>query len=175
MNCPFCGYDNIAGSDSCESCGEDLTAFDGVRPQDSLEEGLVKDSLLDVAKCDTWSTTADTTILQVAEKMDRDNNCCLIMDGDTLLGIVTMRDILSKALLKDFDLASTPISKIMTPNPDILFGEDKLVHALNLMAVGGYRHVPIKRPEGGYQVISVRDIIAYLAKQFPGALGSKIH
>jgi CBS domain-containing protein len=175
MNCPFCGYDNIAGVDTCESCGEDLTAFDGVRPRDLLEKGMIKDPLLDVAQCETWFAAPDTPIHQVAQKMDRENNCCLIMDGEKLLGIVTVRDVLSKALLKDFDLKTTPISKIMTPEPDILNSNDKLVHALNLMAIGGYRHVPVKKPEGGYQVISVRDFIAYLAKQFPKALGSKIH
>ena len=171
MKCPFCGNSNITGADTCESCSEDLTAFDGVRPQDSLEEGLVRDAILDVARCETWMTTGDTTILEAAKQMDKDNNCCLVMDGENLLGVLTVRDILQKATLKDFDLSKTPISKIMTPNPDILNWEDKLVHALNKMAIGGYRHVPVKRPDRSYQVISVRDILAYLADKFPNVVG----
>ena len=170
MKCPFCGHENIAGSDTCDSCSEDLTAFDGVQPRDSLEEGMIKDSLLEAAKCHTSLTNPDASIMEVAKMMDQDNNCCLVMDGEKLAGIVTMRDILQKAILKDFDLSKTPISTIMTADPDILHSDDKLVYALNMMAVGGYRHVPIKRPEGGFQVISVRDIIAYLAAQFPEAV-----
>jgi CBS domain-containing protein len=171
MKCPFCGFENIGGADECESCGEDLTAFDGVRPKDPLEKSLVRDSILEVAKCQTWTAPETASILEVARGMDHGNNCCLIMRGDELIGIATERDILTKALHKDFDLEKTPITKIMTPNPDILTSEDKIVHARNKMAIGGYRHIPIRQPDGSYQVISGRDILAYLANRFPDVVG----
>lgn len=171
MKCPFCGQENIAGTDECESCGEDLTAFDGVRPHDLLEKGLVKEQLLNVAKCKTWLVAESTPIFEVAQKMDQDNNCCLIARNKELVGVVTVRDILQKAILRGFDLKKTPISQIMTPNPDVLTPEDKVVHALNKMAMGGYRHVPIRLAEGKYQVISVRDILAYLADKLPEVTG----
>jgi CBS domain-containing protein len=171
MKCPFCGYENITGADECDSCGEDLTAFDGVRPKDLLEKGLVRDPILSVAKCKTWTAPETASILECAKKMDHGNNCCLIVRGDQLIGIATERDILMKALLKDFDLAKTPITKIMTPNPDILNSQDKIVHALNKMAIGGYRHIPIRLDDGSYQVISGRDILAYLATRFSDVAG----
>ena len=173
MNCPFCGYENIPGADNCESCEEDLTAFDGLTPRDKLEKGMIKDNLLDVAKCASQIVSANTPIWDVAQKMDQDNNCSLVTDGENLIGIVTVRDILQKAILKPFDIKTTPISEIMTPNPDTLNPDDKIVHALNHMAVGGYRHIPIKIGNNKYQVISVRDIIAYLAQKFPKTVSGK--
>ena len=169
MKCPFCGYENISGADECDSCGEDLTAFDGVRPRDPLEKSMVHDPILSVARCKTWTAPETASILEVARNMDHGNNCCLIMRGKELVGIATERDILTKALLKDFDLATTPITKIMTPKPDILNSDDKIVIALNKMAIGGYRHIPVRTQQGTYQVISGRDILAYLATRFADA------
>ncbi len=167
MKCPFCGHENIKGVDTCESCNEDLTQFDGTHPKDSLEQGLVKDPILDVAKCNTWAVSPETPLVEVAEKLGQDNQCCLVVEGKKLIGIVTVRDILQKVIHRGFDLKTTPIKKIMTPNPDTLTKEDKLVHALNKMSMRGYRHVPILKDDGNYQVISVRDIISYLAQKFP--------
>lgn len=163
MKCPFCGDENIGGVDACENCGEDLTAFDGVQPEDSLEEGLIKDPLLAAATCHTWSTPATTSVAEVAQKMDQNNQCCLVMEGKELVGIVTERDILQKFLFKGHDLKTTPIVTIMTPKPEILHAQDNIVHALNKMAMGGYRHIPVLKSDGSYQVISVRDVLAYLA------------
>jgi CBS domain-containing protein len=43
-----------------------------------------------------------------------------------------------------------------------------MTHALNLMSVGGFRHVPLvdekRRPVG---VVSVRDIVNHLVDHFP--------
>lgn len=169
MKCPFCGQENIQGVDNCDSCGEDLTAFDGVKPKDSLELGLVKDALLDVARCKTLLVPPETPLKEIAEKMGEDNQCFLVAEGKKLIGIVTMRDILQRVIHRGFDLNTTPVKKIMTANPDTLTHEDKIVHALNKMSLGGYRHVPILKEDGGYQVISVRDIISYLADKFTAA------
>jgi CBS domain-containing protein len=170
MKCPFCGYKNISGVDSCESCGEDLTAFDGIRPQDSFERSLVKDTVGPIAKCDPLIVSPSTPIKEVAQELNRDNRCGLIVEREKLVGIVTIRDILQKALLKDMDLSKTPVAEIMTPNPETLNPEDKIALALNKMAIGGYRHIPIIRGKNNYGVISVRDIIGYLAEMFPDAL-----
>lgn len=170
MKCPFCGEENIEGVDTCENCGEDLTAFGGVQPQDTLEEGLVKDPILSAAQCRTWTTDVSTSIWEVAQNMDHNNQCCLVLEKGKLAGIVTERDILQKTLFKNLDLKSTPISEIMTKKPECLNAEDKLVYALNKMAMGGYRHVPIHKPDGSYQVISVQDVLAYLVKRLPKTL-----
>lgn len=170
MKCPFCGDENIQGADTCESCGEDLTAFDGVRPKDSLEKSLVKDTIGSIAKCEPMTVSKEASIKEVASGLDRENTCCLVMDGSKLIGVVTMRDYLQKVMLKEIDIDKTPITEIMTPYPEILRPEDKIAIALNKMAIGGYRHVPIDLGNNQFGVVSVRDVLAYLAEMFPEAV-----
>lgn len=173
MKCPFCGEENISGADSCESCGEDLTAFDGVRPRDVFEKRMVKTNLQAIAHCEPLMITPSTPIKEVTQGLTPENRCGLVMDGRRLVGVVTVRDILQKVLFKNLDLETTPVEKIMTARPDVLKAEDKIVHALNKMAMGGYRHIPIFKADKTYTVISVRDILAFLAEMFPDVAGMR--
>ncbi|MGZ0171150.1 MAG: CBS domain-containing protein, partial [Planctomycetales bacterium] len=55
-----------------------------------------------------------------------------------------------------------------TPDPQALRSTDELVYALNLMSVGGYRHVPIVDETGRpVAVVSMRDIVEHIVSQFP--------
>jgi len=60
-----------------------------------------------------------------------------------LSGIVTERDILMKVICLIDDLENTPVTKIMTSDPQSLRKEDEIAYILNNMHVGGYRHIPI--------------------------------
>ena len=55
----------------------------------------------------------------------------------------------------------------MTQRPDALFLTDPIAYALNRMAAGGYRHVPLidenHRPVG---FLSVRDIVDHMADYY---------
>jgi CBS domain-containing protein len=115
--------------------------------------------------------TPETPVKEVVQHLAQENRCVLVMSGQKLLGIVTERDILFKVMDKKRDLEKIPISEIMTPNPETLKLTDKIVHALNKMSIGGFRHIPIVDGEKKIRVISVRDILAYLAEMFPGVVG----
>jgi len=171
MKCPFCGYENIAGSDDCEDCGEDLTAFDGVRPTTRLEKSLVKDDLSKLPSSLPAMVSLDTPLREVAEHLATHNRNVLVMDGDKLAGIVTERDMLFKVLGSGKDWEQTPVSQIMTPNPDTLQFSDKIAYALHKMALGGFRHIPIVSGSRAERVVSVRDVLEYLAEMFPNAVG----
>lgn len=95
--------------------------------------------------------------------------CCLITRFDGLVaGIVSERDILTKVAGRGRDPAQVKVDEVMTPNPEGLSPDDPIGFALNRMALGGYRHVPIvdakKKPVG---ILSVRIILRYLADYFP--------
>ncbi|MCC7345346.1 MAG: CBS domain-containing protein [Deltaproteobacteria bacterium] len=171
MKCPFCNYENIAGSDDCEECGEDLTAFDGVRPTTRLEKSLVKDDLRKLPSSAPALVTPDTPLREVANHLGPGNRCVLVMDGEKLVGIVTERDLLFKVMNSGPSWESRPVSQILTPDPETLEYDDKIAYALHKMSLGGFRHIPILaggRPE---RVVSVRDVLEYLAEMFPDAVG----
>jgi CBS domain-containing protein len=90
---------------------------------------------------------------------------CVVDDQNTLVGIFTERDVLTKVLGEELDINKVLVEEVMTPNPEYLYYDDEIVFALNRMHVGGFRHVPLidvkGRPMG---VISVKDIVAHLIK-----------
>ena len=171
MKCPFCGFDNLQGVDECEQCGEDLTAFGGAKPKDKLEKSLHKDRIEAVHYQQVEMVGPDASVRDVAEKLRHSNRCVLVMEADALIGIVTERDLLFKVIGTDKNLDTTTVREIMTPQPVTLSPSDKLAVALNKMAMGGYRHIPLIRDGHPIGAISVRDILGYLAEMFPKAVG----
>lgn len=92
----------------------------------------------------------------------------MIVEGEKLVGVFSERDVLVKIAPSDIDIKATPIADMMTPDPQALQSTDELAYALNLMSVGGYRHVPILDEFGSpVAVVSMRDIVEHIVSQFP--------
>src|SRR5262245_50713435 len=153
--------------DECERCGEDLTAFDGVRPKDSLERSIVKDPLERLKPHAAVKVDPKTPVRAVMELLEKHSIPVLVVEGDSLLGIITERDILFRVMGGTLDLDQTPVRDIMTPEPESLASSDKIAHALNKMAVGGFRHIPILKDGKPDSIVGVKDVLAYLAEMFP--------
>lgn len=97
---------------------------------------------------------------------EKNVGCVLVIDENTkkLIGIFTERDVIRKLVNKGLDLNKETIEKYITKNPDALFLNDPISFALNRMAAGGYRHVPLideKHKPVGF--LSIRDIVDHLA------------
>jgi CBS domain-containing protein len=90
-------------------------------------------------------------------------NCSsvLIMDPpDTLLGIVTERDLMTRVLAKARDPQTTRVAEVMTPNPVCVPPETPVSDAVLIMIERGFRHVPIVATGGKVLgVFSVRDAL----------------
>lgn len=114
------------------------------------------------------SVTIDSPIIEAIRLMQTKRlGCVLVTSNGKLLGIFTERDVLKKILGVSFDLNTTPIAEVMTPNPQVLDEDDTLAYALNYMDLGGYRHIPIinrhKEPIG---LVSIKDIVSYVVEHF---------
>ena len=93
--------------------------------------------------------------------------CVLITEDDKLVGIVTERDIIAKALAEGSDLHDMKLENIMTPKPESFQPEDSVAHVMNAMVVGGYRHIPVVDEHNvPLSVISVKDIISFIVEHF---------
>ena len=94
--------------------------------------------------------------------------CVLVEQEGHLLGIFTERDVLFRVAAADRDARSTTVAEVMTPDPETLTMKDRLPYVLNLMAVGGFRHVPILDDDGHpVAVFSVKHIVERLVEFFP--------
>ena len=87
---------------------------------------------------------ADDTIQKAAKLMrDHDYGVIPIIDGDsTLVGIVTDRDIVIKAVA-DGHGPETTLGECMTPNPDSVPKDIPIEHALHVMNTRQIRRLPV--------------------------------
>jgi len=100
---------------------------------------------------------------------DADIGCVLIADEDQhLVGIFTQRDLLNKAVEQFDDVKNQPISDLMTPNPAVVNETENPATAINLMAVGGFRHIPVVDVNDKVVgLVGPRRTTAYLQQYFP--------
>ena len=111
---------------------------------------------------DSTATVADAVLAMNVHH----TGCVLVHSQGNLVGIFTERDVISKVFGRD-DCHSVSISTVMTRDPESLEPKDELAFALNRMSVGGYRHIPIVEHGRPVGVLSVKDIVHYLADLHP--------
>ncbi len=102
-------------------------------------------------------------LAEVAARMVADNIDCLpVMLMGELMGIITSVDLLREQV--DATFAQTSNSElgaadVMTPKPQTVTPTDLLSHAIEKMAAGNFRHLPVVDDEGRVVgILSDRDI-----------------
>jgi CBS domain-containing protein len=119
------------------------------------------------------TVTSTATLAEAIECLQKHHIGCVLVEATdgTLAGIFTERDLLNRVAGKRLDWSTAPVAEYMTRDPESLRPEDRIVWALNLMHVGGYRHVPLvdatNHPVG---VVSVKDIVEFIVELFPAAV-----
>lgn len=106
--------------------------------------------------------TADTTISDAAKLMRDKRIAALVVndEGGKLIGIVTERDVVFRAVAGELNPMESTISDIMTANPDVLSPSDSASDALELMQTRKYRHLPVVDGETCIAVVSIRDLFS---------------
>lgn len=89
-------------------------------------------------------------------------NCgsVLVMElPDTLLGILTERDLMTRVLARGLDPDRTAVHEVMTPNPICVPSETLVSDAVVLMLERGFRHLPLMSGTKILGVFSMRDAL----------------
>jgi signal-transduction protein with cAMP-binding, CBS, and nucleotidyltransferase domain len=163
MRCPTCGFENLLGSDVCDNCGSDLAGHDTPQSPTTFRGQLLGEHLdeLGIATPETIDATADVN--EAIRRMhDKGIDCVLVTEGDRLVGIFTDRDAVLK--VAGLERQARPIATLMTRDPVVLRHDETIAVAINKMAVGGFRHIPIVedgRPTG---IVTARDVFHHLAE-----------
>lgn len=168
MICPDCGHDNIEGMDRCENCMKPLRDLDVPRSDATggLVRSVMEDDLSKLLEDSALRVDSNTPVREVVRRMKEEaSNCALVVDGDRLAGIFTEHDVLCKLAGGKDEALSAPISELMTHHPDVLKETDSVAAALNKMAVGRYRNVPVQREDGSYKLMSIRHVLKYIAQE----------
>jgi CBS domain-containing protein len=111
---------------------------------------------------DFLTSTPEKSVRAVAAHMKQFGAAAVLVvaEGDgVVLGICTERDLAYKVLAEGLD-PKTPVSEVMTKNPQSISPDKPFGHALHLMHEGGFRHMPVIDPQGRpIGIISSRDAL----------------
>jgi len=174
-NCPACGYENIDGVDTCERCESPMAFLSKPQPKSWIERSILKDQIAALCPRKPLIVSPATPVADVLKIMvEKKIGCVLIVENEKASGIFSERDALMRLGADYAALTSRPISDFMTPNPETVMLNDRIAFALHKMDLGGYRHIPVLDEGKVVGVISVRDILRYIAEDLiaPGAVNA---
>jgi CBS domain-containing protein len=164
--CPSCEHENVPGVDICESCGWDLLDSGVPAPTRGIQAKILAAPLVDLEPAPIVAVERDTPLEEALKRMrDERHGSVLVLEGGEIAGIFTERDVLMKVVGRKVDVATTPVGDVMTAGPDVLRASDPLAYAIHLMAVRGFRHIPVIRGGRPLGIVSIRGVIGYLTKQ----------
>src|SRR4051794_12394933 len=150
MICPYCRAENIEGVEECVECGHSLAGIDlDGRIKGRQAPAFVYEPISRLPKREPVSCGINDPVGLAARLMQtRSTGCILVKDeAGKVAGIITGWDLLQKVAAQFDDLNARSCGQIMTPDPICLHPEDTVAVALNVMASGGFRHLPILGPD----------------------------
>jgi CBS domain-containing protein len=164
-HCPSCGTKNLEGADECAFCGGDLRAVDVSPQRDEPEPSAMHLPLtaLDLTAAHTVSPhapLAEAVQMLVREHVD----IVEVVENDQLIGVLSVRDIMTRVGIDYAANISRPVSEFMTRRVETLPPDAPITFGINKMDVGGYRHVPIVQDGRVIGVASALDVMSYLLK-----------
>lgn len=141
---------------------EPVARFLSERPGKRLAAGsdtAAAAALADLSLRQAVTTTPDTSIGEAARVMAAHRISCLpVLESETLVGIVTDRDLRNRVLARDLSTA-TPVREIMTPDPSTISVSAAPADALVEMMRLGVHHLPVVADGRLAAVVSSGDLM----------------
>jgi len=131
-----------------------------------IECSVMEDNLSKLDHETAALAALDESAIDVVGKMRSLRTGCALVLGETgLAGIFTEHDVLTKLTGAQAAPSETPIKNLMSHNPEVLNEVDSVAAAVNKMSLGRYRHIPVVKSDGSYAVISIKNVLKYIAKE----------
>lgn len=134
--------------------------------EDYIEAGInIQDPIRTLDLAPVISVQSGSSLKAVIDLLkDKNFGCVTIIDkAQNTIGIFTERDVLKKIIGLNINLSTSIVDDYMTPNPQTLSENDPIAFALNRMAAGSYRHIPITRNGQVKFMLSVKNIVEEIA------------
>ena len=119
------------------------------------------------------TVSPNTTVTEAMRMMKSEHCSCVVITDDgtrnsKITGLFTERDVLFRVVDRGRNPAGLPIGEVMTPDPETLSVRSSVASALNMMSVGGFRHIPVVDDEHRpVFAIRVRDVVEFIVEAFP--------
>ena len=125
----------------------------------------------DVMTTQPRAVTPQTSLSEVAELMENDDVGAIpVVEGDRLVGIVTDRDIVVRAIAKGKDPRGMPAAEVSSRELVTVNPEDDLSDALELMARHQVRRLAVTADERLVGVVSQADVALEAKEKETGEL-----
>jgi len=127
---------------------------------------LVRDILNSKGK-EVYSISPDKTVYEAIAKMDQlDIGALLVLNDQSLLGIISERDYRSKVILKGRTSKQTKVGEIMSTDVYYVSPTDSAEMCMSIMTEEKIRHLPVVENEDVVGVVSIGDLVkAIISKQ----------
>ena len=167
IRCPACGQENLDGDTRCSRCLHTLMDryIPGPPKDDPLKRLLLNAPVSALITGEDLLVASSSDSLQkiVAILKKKKKTCVLIYEKKKLVGILSLRTLLTEAACKVTDLSRVTAGDIMTRNPGYATLQDPISYAVNRMSIGGFRHFPVLAVDGTpISIISIKDVLVYL-------------
>jgi CBS domain-containing protein len=122
-----------------------LSNYEEPQFDDNLERSLLQDVISEVMTYQPYKTIADHATVEQAMQMmaELEIACVMVTHDDKLVGVFSERDVINKVSENFRAVKDKPISEFMTPDPIVVHESDCPAKAINQMAIGGFRHIPV--------------------------------
>ena len=117
--------------------------FDPKTYEDPVEEAICELPVTEIQHAPYTTISPEDTVADALGRLAGDHIACLLVEEEgELVGVFTHREVLNKVAMVD-GILERPVRDVMTKDPISVRADDPVAAALCVMAVHGYRHVPI--------------------------------
>jgi CBS domain-containing protein len=108
---------------------------------------------------DPVTTSAETPVVEVARIMrDRDIGPVVVVDADTVRGIVTDRDIVLRGVADGKDLTSLKVVEVCSGDVEAISPDDTVENAVLRMQAADVRRLPVVDGQRVVGIVSMGDL-----------------
>lgn len=105
----------------------------------------------------TTFVSPESTILEAALLMAERRKAALVVDEGELVGIFSFKDMMTRVVAKDVDVAETTVQSVMTPSPDAVAPDISVLEALQIMHDNRFLTLPVCESDG--TVVGIVDVL----------------
>jgi CBS domain-containing protein len=127
-----------------------------------VESFPYRENLRSIMDTDVYTCTPLCTLRNIIRDMvKRDISSVIIIDHKQQpVGILTERDIMKRVIADErVDLDSTPIAKVMTPDPITLHPDNTIYRALSVLAASKVKHLPLIEDGRIVGIVTMRQLL----------------
>ena len=115
---------------------------------------------------DIWSIGPEASVYDaVAMMADKEVGALLVMEGDSLVGVLSERDYARKVMLQGRSSTDTKIKEIMTSRVAYARPDQSVEDCMGMMTDKRVRHLPVMDGDKVLGIISIGDLVKAIIEE----------